>query len=167
MLKDFQKDRIKVFLNPQLDLRGSGYSVRQATIAIGNGRIFGKGLAKGVQSQNKFLPERQTDFIFAATAEEIGFIGIVCLLSLYFFVFFRLLKIIRIVKDDLGMYIVTGTFFFLFLHVLINMGMNVGLLPVTGIPLPLLSAGGSSLLTSLIALGVVQNVVLQSKMLRF
>jgi rod shape determining protein RodA len=166
ILKDFQKDRVKVFLNPQLDPRGRGYSVKQATIAIGSGQWLGKGLGKGLQSQNKFLPEKQTDFIFAAAAEEVGFVGIFCLLGLYSFICLRLLKIIRSVKDDLGMYIATGTFFFFFLHIMINIGMNVGLLPVTGIPLPFLSAGGSSLVASFIALGIVQNAVLQSKMLR-
>ncbi len=167
VLKDFQKDRIMVFINPALDPKGRGYNVKQATIAIGSGQIFGKGLGKGLQSQNKFLPERQTDFIFAAAAEEIGFIGTGCLLLLYLFIFLRLKKIIRTAKDDLGMYIAAGTFFFLFFHILVNIGMNVGLVPVTGIPLPLLSAGGSSLIASLTALGIVQNVAMQSKALRF
>ncbi len=166
-LKDFQKDRIMVFIDPKLDPRGKGYNVRQATIAVGSGQFTGRGLGKGVQSQHKFLPERQTDFIFAAGSEEIGFIGSFSLLGLYFFLFSRIVKIMKKSKDDLGMYIAGGVLFFFFGHVVINIGMNIGLLPVTGIPLPFVSAGGSSLIVSLMALGVVQNIAVQSKALRF
>ena len=166
-LKDFQKDRILVFLNPTLDLKGRGYNVRQATIAVGSGQLFGRGLGKGVQSQHKFLPERQTDFIFAAAGEEIGFLGTFSLLGLYFFLLWRIQKIIWKAKDDLGMYIAGGVLFFFFFHILINIGMNIGILPVTGIPLPFVSAGGSSLIACFIALGLVQNVARQSKILRF
>jgi rod shape determining protein RodA len=102
-LKDFQKDRILVFINPELDPRGRGYNVKQATIAVGSGQLTGRGLGKGVQSQHKFLPERQTDFIFAASGEEIGFLGSFSLLGLYFFLFFRIQKIMSQAKDDLGM----------------------------------------------------------------
>lgn len=167
VLKDFQKSRIEVFLNPGLDPRGRGYNVRQATIAVGSGEIVGRGLGKGVQSQSKFLPERQTDFIFAASSEEIGFLGSASLLALFFFLLFRLLKIMQRAKDDLGMYLAGGVFFFFFFHVLINIGMNIGLLPVTGIPLPFVSSGGSSLIVCLMLLGVIQNVSMQSKALRF
>ncbi len=167
VLKDFQKDRVLVFLNPGLDPKGRGYNVRQATIAVGSGQFAGMGLGKGVQSQRKFLPERQTDFIFAAGSEEVGFLGSFGLLALYFFLMFRISKIMRAAKDDLGMYIAGGALFFFFFHVLINIAMNVGLLPVTGIPLPFASAGGSSLVVSLIVLGIVQNVATQSKALRF
>jgi len=166
-LQDFQKNRILVFINPTLDPRGIGYNVRQATIAVGSGQFTGRGLGKGVQSQHKFLPERQTDFIFAAGSEEIGFLGSFSLLGLYFFLFFRILKVMKKAKDDLGMYIAGGVLFFFFCHVVINIGMNIGLLPVTGIPLPFVSAGGSSLIVSLTALGVVQNIAVQSKALRF
>lgn len=167
VLKDFQKSRIEIFLNPGLDPRGRGYNVRQATIAVGSGELAGRGLGKGVQSQSKFLPERQTDFIFAASSEEIGFLGSASLLFIYFFLLFRLLKIMQKAKDDLGMYLAGGVFFFFFFHVLINIGMNIGLLPVTGIPLPFVSAGGSSLIVCLMLLGVLQNVSMQSKALRF
>lgn len=166
-LKDFQKDRIMVFLDPALDPKGRGYNVRQAMIAVGSGQIFGRGLGKGLQSQHKFLPEQQTDFIFASSSEEIGFVGSVALLSLYFFMFSRLLKITKTAKDDLGMYIAAGIFFLLICHVIINVGMNIGLLPVTGIPLPFVSAGGSSLVVTLWVLGIAQNVAMQSKTLRF
>ncbi len=167
LLHDFQRDRVQVFLNPDLDPRGKGYNVRQATIAVGSGQLLGRGLGKGVQSQHKFLPERQTDFIFAAASEEIGFLGSVALLGLYFFLLTRLYKIMKSARDDLGMYIAGGVFFFFFFHVLINVGMNMGILPVTGIPLPFVSAGGSSLIVSFIALGLAQNVARQSKVLRF
>ena len=166
-LKDFQKDRIKVFLNPNLDPHGRGYNVRQAAIAVGNGQIFGHGFGKGQQSQNRFLPERQTDFIFAASSEEVGFFGSIGIVGLYLLLFYRLILIIQKARDDLGMYIAGGVFFMLFFHTIINIGMNVGLLPVTGIPLPMLSAGGSSLLVTLISLGIVQNISTQSKILRF
>lgn len=166
-LKDFQKSRIQVFLNPELDPRGRGYNVRQATIAVGSGEILGRGLGKGIQSQHKFLPERQTDFIFAAASEEIGFLGSFSLLALFFVLFARIILIMQKTKDDLGMYIAGGVMFLFFFHVMINIGMNIGLLPVTGIPLPFVSAGGSSLLISMISLGVVQNIAIQSKTLRF
>ncbi len=167
VLKDFQKSRVEVFLNPGLDPHGRGYNVRQATIAVGSGEFTGTGLGKGVESQSKFLPERQTDFIFAASSEEIGFLGSASLLALYFFLLYRLLKIMKNAKDDLGMYLAGGVFFFFFLHVFINVAMNIGLLPVTGIPLPFVSAGGSSLIVCLMLLGVLQNVSIQSKALRF
>jgi rod shape determining protein RodA len=167
VLKDFQKERVVVFLNPGLDPQGRGYNVRQASIAVGAGELFGRGLGKGVEGQSKFLPERQTDFIYAASAEEIGFLGSFTLLVLYFFLLWRLSKILRQSKDDLGMYIAAGILFFFFFQILINVGMNLGLLPVTGIPLPFVSAGGSSLIVSLLALGVAQNIAIQSKALRF
>ena len=166
-LKDFQKDRIMVFINPDLDPRGKGYNVKQATIAVGSGQMTGRGLGKGIQSQHKFLPERQTDFIFAAASEEIGFLGSFSLIGLYFFLFYRIFLVMKKSKDDLGMYIAGGSLFLLLFHVVINIGMNIGLLPVTGIPLPFLSSGGSSLLVTLLILGVVQNIAIQSKTLRF
>jgi rod shape determining protein RodA len=166
-LHDYQKTRIEVFLNPELDPRGRGYNVRQAMIAVGSGSWTGRGLGRGLQSQLKFLPERQTDFIFASAAEEIGFIGCLALLILYYILLWRLLKIMRYAKDDLGYYIVAGVLFLFLTQILINIGMNMGLLPVTGIPLPFLTYGGSSLLVVCIALGIAQNVARQSRILRF
>ncbi len=167
VLRDFQKDRIKVFINPALDPRGRGYNVQQATIAVGSGKIFGRGFGQGLQSQNRFLPERQTDFIFAASGEEIGFVGLSAIVGLFLFLCARLLKIIPKARDDLGMYIVGGVLFFVLIHTVVNAGMNLGLLPVTGIPLPFFSAGGSNLIVILSALGIAQNVSLESKFLRF
>ena len=166
-LKDFQKDRVLIFLNPKLDPRGRGYNVRQAAIAVGSGQLWGRGLGKGLQSEHKFLPERQTDFIFAASSEEVGFFGMTALLIIFFTMFFRIVQIAQNARDDLGMYIAFGVFFMLFTHVTINISMNIGLLPVTGIPLPFISAGGSSLVVTLILLGIVQNIARQSKILRF
>jgi rod shape determining protein RodA len=166
-LKDFQKDRIQVFINPSHDPRGKGYNVRQANIAIGSGWIFGKGLGHGQQSQNKFLPEKQTDFIFAAIGEEVGFFGSATMVLLYAFFLYRILNIMQKARDDLGMYIVGGAFFYIFVHIVINIGMNLGLLPVTGIPLLLTSAGGSSLLATFCLLGIIQNIAMQTKILRF
>ena len=166
-LQDFQRNRVMVFLDPGIDPKGIGYNVKQAGIAIGSGQIFGRGLGKGFQGQHRFLPERQTDFIFASSAEEIGFVGSAVLLGLYLVIMVRILKVAGIAKDNLGMYICLGAFFLLFGHVIVNLGMNMGLLPVTGIPLPFLSAGGSSLIVNFSALGLVQNVAVQSKVLRF
>lgn len=166
-LKDYQKHRVEVFLNPNLEPRGRGYNVRQAIIAVGSGQLSGRGLGQGLQSQLKFLPERQTDFIFASSAEEIGFLGCIGLLVLYCYMLWRLIKIMRRARDDLAMYICGGVLFLFLPQIIINIGMNIGMLPVTGIPLPFLSYGGSSLLVVMICLGIVQNIVRQSQNLRF
>lgn len=166
-LQDYQKRRVEVFLNPELDPRGKGYNVRQAIIAVGSGQWFGKGLGQGLQGQLNFLPERQTDFIFASASEEIGFVGCIALLGLYYYLLSRLLYIMKATKDDLAYFIVGGVLFMLFGQILVNIGMNIGVMPVTGIPLPFLSYGGSSLIVTLIALGIVQNIARQSKSLRF
>ena len=167
VLHDYQRQRVEVFLNPDKDPRGKGYNVRQAIIAVGSGEMFGRGLGRGLQSQLKFLPERQTDFIFASAAEEIGFLGVGALISLFYLLFRRLLRIMRYARDDLAMYMTGGILFLFASQVLINIGMNIGLLPVTGIPLPFFTYGGSSLLVTCIALGIVQNIARQSKALRF
>ncbi len=167
VLQDYQHKRIEVFLNPDKDPKGKGYNVRQAIIAVGSGELFGRGLGRGLQSQLKFLPERQTDFIFASASEEIGFLGSGVLLFLYYLLFRRLLRIMKYARDDLAMYITGGILFLFVAQVVINIGMNIGLLPVTGIPLPFMTYGGSSLLVTCIALGIVQNVARQSKALRF
>ena len=167
VLQDYQKRRVEVFLNPELDPRGRGYNVRQAVIAVGSGQVFGKGLGHGLQGQLNFLPERQTDFIFASASEEIGFVGNLGLIILYFLLLSRLIYIMRRAKDDLAYYIVGGVLFMMIGQIFINIGMNIGLMPVTGIPLPFLSYGGSSLLVVFISLGIVQNIARQSKALRF
>ncbi len=167
VLKDYQKGRVETFLNPNSDPRGRGYNVKQAVIAVGSGQLLGKGFGRGLQSSLKFLPERYTDFIFASAGEEIGFVGSAALLILYVLLFMRLVKIMSSAKDDFGFYLVGGVLFMIFGQVIINLGVNMGLLPVTGIPLPFLTYGGNTILVTLIALGIVQNVAMQSKTLRF
>ncbi len=166
-LQPFQKQRIEVFLNPDKDPRGKGYNVRQATIAVGSGQWFGRGLGQGVQSGLKFLPEKHTDFVFAASSEEIGWVGSVSILILFFILMRRIILVMQLARDDLAMYIAGGILFLFASQTIINIGMNIGLLPVTGIPLPMITYGGSSMLVTAIALGIVQNIAKQSKVLRF
>ncbi len=167
VLLDFQRHRLETFLDPNLDPRGKGYNVRQAIIAVGSGQLFGRGLGKGLQSQLRFLPERQTDFIFATAAEEIGFVGSSIVVGLYGLLLYRIYVVAKRSRDELGRYLAFGIFFLFLFQVTVNIAMNIGLAPVTGIPLPLLSYGGSSLLVTLLALGVVHNVSWQSRALRF
>jgi len=163
VLKPYQKRRVLVFLNPQLDLLGSGYNVMQSIIAIGSGQLFGRGFGQGTQTHLKFLPVYWTDFIFAAFAEEWGFVGVLILLFLFCALFLSVLYVVKNVKDTYGALVVVGVFLMLFSQVLVNVGMNLGLLPVTGIPLPFVSYGGSSLLTSIFLLGLVQSVWIHRK----
>ena len=167
VLRDFQKNRIYTFLDPGLDPQGRGYNVLQSIIAVGSGSLTGRGVGRGLQSQLKFLPERQTDFIFASTAEELGLLGSLFILGMFGILFFRLVRAAKFARDNFGMYITLGVFFMLLSQVLINIGMNIGILPVTGIPLPLLSYGGSSLLVTMAAMGLIQSVVARQKALKF
>lgn len=167
LLQPYQKARVYTFLNPSLDPRGSGYNVLQSIIAVGSGGIFGRGVGRGLQSQLKFLPEQQTDFIFASTAEELGLLGSLFILALFSILLYRMIRTARTARDNFGMYLSLGIFFMLLVQVLINIGMNIGILPVTGIPLPLLSYGGSSLITTFAALGLLQSVVARQKAIRF
>ena len=167
VLHDYQKNRIYTFLDPNKDPQGRGYNVLQSIIAVGSGSITGRGVGRGLQSQLKFLPERQTDFIFASTAEELGLLGSVFILSMFAILFSRMVKAARTARDNFGMYLTVGIFFMLLIQVLINIAMNIGILPVTGIPLPFLSYGGSSLLTTMLAIGLIQSVVARQKAVRF
>jgi rod shape determining protein RodA len=162
IFQDYQKERIEVFLNPSLDPLGSGYNITQAIIAIGSGQVFGKGLAFGSQSQLKFLPESQTDFIFAVLAEELGLAGIVLLLMLFGFLFYRLLKITKTLRDNFAAYFVLSVCVLFFIQLIINIGGNLGLMPITGITLPFISYGGSSLISNMIMIGIVQSIVIRS-----
>ncbi len=156
-LAPYQKARLTSFIDPAADPRGAGYNSIQAMISVGSGRIFGRGLGEGVQTQLAFLPERHTDFIFAATAEELGLVGSLFLLSGLFIVLWRLTKIIEQPKSPAGRAYVSGLFLALFAETMIHVGMNLGLLPITGVPLPLVSAGGSSLLATMIGLAIAVN----------
>lgn len=158
VLEDYQKQRILVTLDPELDPQGVGYQTRQSQIAIGSGGVFGKGLGQGLQSQLGFVPEIRTDFIFALLAEETGLVGAAVILMLYLFVLMRLLRIAELARDRVGILIVTGIASFTFGHVAVNIGMTLGVLPPIGIPLPLLSYGGSSTVTTFAALGLALNV---------
>jgi rod shape determining protein RodA len=157
-LKPYQKQRLTSFLHPDADSQKSGYQLDQSKIAVGAGGIWGKGLLKGTQTQGAFLPEQHTDFIFAAWAEEHGFVGAVALLLLYFLVLMRLVHDAQSASDRSGGFVVMGVVAILLFHVLVNAGMVVGFMPVTGIPLPLMSYGGSSLLFMFLALGIVMNI---------
>lgn len=167
VLQDYQRERVQVFLQPDSDPQGQGYNVRQAKIAVGSGQLFGRGLGQGVQSGLRFLPEKHTDFVFAAASEEIGLVGSMSIVVLFVILLYRLLGIMRRARDDLAMYIAGAVLFLFAAQITINIGMNIGLLPVTGIPLPFLTAGGSSMLVTAIALGIAQNIAKQSRALRF
>jgi len=157
-LKDYQRQRIYSFINPRSDPLGSGYNVLQAIIAVGSGQIFGRGFGRGPQSQLRFLPERGTDFIFASLSEEWGLLGVTILLVLYFVLLWRILAVARKASDQFGALVCIGVFFMLLAQIFVNIGMNLGIMPITGLPLPLVSAGGSSLIVTLISLGVVESV---------
>jgi len=156
ILKPYQKERLTSFLNPDADRQGSGYQVNQSLIAVGSGGIWGS--SQGSQTHLAFLPVPQTDFIFAAFAEEHGFVGSLGVLLLYFIVLMRLTQNAQTAPDRAGTFLVMGVVAVLSFHVLVNVGMVVGFMPVTGIPLPLMSYGGSSVLFMFLALGMVMNV---------
>ena len=157
-LKVYQKRRILVFLNPDLDPHGSGYNIIQSKIAVGAGRFAGKGFLKGSQSQLGFLPEKSSDFIFSVFAEEWGFIGAVILLGLLAIVVYRGIQITIESKDKFGSLLGSGIVTIFFFHILINIGMVLGIMPVTGLPLSFVSYGGSNLLMSMIAVGILINI---------
>ena len=157
-LAPYQRRRIYSFLNPRADPLGGGYNVIQAIIAIGSGQVWGRGFGRGPQSQLRFLPERNTDFIFASLAEEWGLLGVTIVSILFFVLLERILVVGRRTSDGFGALVCVGVFTMILVQFTVNVGMNLGLMPVTGIPLPLISAGGSSLLVTLLSLGLVESV---------
>lgn len=157
-LADYQKNRIVSFINPKHDPLGIGYNAIQSAIAVGSGLLLGRGLGRGVQSQLQFLPERHTDFIFASFSEEFGFLGSFVVLSLYFLLLFRILQTARNSNDPFETYTILGIFILLLSQIFINIGMNLSLVPITGITLPLLSYGGSSLISTMVLLGIVHAI---------
>lgn len=167
VLKDYQKMRIMVFLDPNVDPLGSGYHIIQSKIAIGSGMLFGKGLFEGTQSQLNFLPENHTDFIFAVVGEEWGFIGTVVLLLLYLVILWRGIQIAKQAQDNFGMLLAVGITSMLAFHVLVNVGMTAGIMPVTGIPLPFMSYGVSALTTNIMAITILLNIYLRNQKLQF
>lgn len=163
-LKNYQKERVINFINPERDPRGSGYNVIQSIVAVGSGNILGKGLGHGSQSQLNFLPEKHTDFIFAVISEELGLLGASAVFILFGIVFWRAKETARRARDNFGYLLSIGIITMLFLQVLVNIGMNIGAMPVAGVPLPLLSYGGSSLTSVLASLGIIQSVYMRSVM---
>ena len=157
-LHEYQRQRLLVFLNPNIDPLGAGYTIIQSKIAIGSGGLLGKGWTHGTQNQLNFLPERHTDFIFSVIGEEWGFLGSAILVLLYFLIIKRAFNIASLTSDLYGKSIATGVAVMLGLQVVVNIGMTVGLMPVVGVPLPMVSYGGSSLISTLVAVGLLLNV---------
>ncbi|MCL5782044.1 MAG: FtsW/RodA/SpoVE family cell cycle protein, partial [Patescibacteria group bacterium] len=156
--REYQKDRIRNFINPLADIRGAGYNAYQSTIAVGSGELWGKGLGYGTQSRLKFLPEYQTDFIFAAFSEEWGFAGVVILFTLYGVIIWRIIANALRGATNFEVLYGAGLAIFFIVHIAINVGMNIHLLPVTGTPLPLMSYGGTHILVEFIALGILMSM---------
>jgi rod shape determining protein RodA len=157
-LQPYQKNRIVSFLDPERDPQGTGYQLIQSKIAVGAGGTWGKGITKGSQTQLRFLPVPHTDFIFSAFGEEHGFIGVLFVLILYFVLLMQVVQDAQTSPDRAGMYICMGVGALLLFHILVNVGMVVGRMPVTGIPLPLMSYGGSSIWSTFLMLGLVNSV---------
>lgn len=166
-LEPYQQERLTTFLDPAADPQGAGYNVNQATIAVGSGGLLGRGLTSGSQSQLNFLPSQHTDFIFAVLAEKLGFVGAALVLALFVLLLVSVLRVAWHTDDKFGFFIAVGAAGLLLVHVLVNIGMNLQLLPVTGIPLPLLSYGGTNLIVTLLSLGLLQSVVIYRQELVF
>jgi len=167
ILKDYQRNRVTTFINPSSDPFGKGYNVQQALIAVGTGGVFGRGLGHGSQSQLQFLPKAETDFIFSGFSEAFGLIGDLCLFAAFVFLLIRVIDISKIAKDNFGYLMSIGigsTFLF---QIIVNISMNLGLAPVTGIPLPFVSYGGSSLLTSFLLVALLQSIFIHRKKITF
>ena len=167
MLKPFQRARLMVFLDPKLDPQGVGYNLKQSKIAVGSGEWFGKGLYHGTQTQLAFVPENSRDFIFTAVGEEAGFVGAIVLLTLYTITLAAALRAVLAAKDRFGVLLAVGLVAMLAFHIVVNVGMTIGIMPITGIPLPFMSYGGSALMTDYVAVGILINIVLQKDKLVF
>jgi rod shape determining protein RodA len=161
VLKDYQRARLVTFLDPSNDPRGAGYQVIQSKIAVGDGGVWGRGVTRGTQTQLRFLPVPHTDFIFSAFAEEHGFVGVLVVLGLYFLLLMQIVQNAQMAPDRAGMYVCMGVAALLLFHVLVNVGMVVGRMPVTGIPLPFMSSGGSNTFSVFMMLGLVNSVRLR------
>lgn len=162
-LHGYQRQRIETFFNPTANPATTGYNVNQAIIAVGSGGWFGQGLTSGSQSQGNFLPSQHTDFIFAVLAEKLGFVGGILVIILFAVLLGRSMMIVKKSSDRFGGFLIIGVVAMLLFHLFINIGMNLGLVPVAGIPLPFLSAGGSSMLVSLIGIGIIESVVIRRR----
>ena len=167
VLKDYQKNRLQVFLNPDADPRDTGYHLRQSEIAIGSGGIGGEGYGRGTQSNGRFIPEQHTDFIFTIAGEEGGFVFCVCLLALYLLLLERGVAVMADCEDTLGRLLAAGVLSLLTFHVVVNVGMTMGIMPVVGVPLPFFSYGLSSLLVNLAAVGLLLSVAARKHRVMF
>ncbi len=167
VLKDYQKERLFTFLNPTKDRFGAGYNVIQSTITVGSGGLFGKGFGHGPQSQLNFLPVAHTDFIFSGFAEAVGFLGSIVLIIIFAILIYRVINVAKISKDHFGMLVAVGIAAMLIFQVFINIGMNLGIMPVTGITLPFVSYGGSSMILNLCCIGILQSIYLRHKKITF
>jgi rod shape determining protein RodA len=161
VLKPFQKARLLVFLNPKADPQGAGYNLNQSKIAVGNGEWFGRGLHHGTQTQLNFVPEHSRDFIFTVVGEELGFVGAVVLVALYGLVLYGGVRAMLAARDRFGFLLATGLVAMLAFHVVVNIGMTIGIMPITGIPLPFMSYGGSAIVTDYAAVGMLLNIYAQ------
>lgn len=166
-LEKYQLDRLTIFVDPYKDPRGAGYHVIQSQVALGSGGVFGKGLYRGTQTQLNFLPEQRNDFIFSVVGEETGFVGAALLLLLFYIFVYRCVKIAMSSKDLFGTLLATGIVSMIVFHLLVNVGMAAGIMPITGIPLPFFSYGGSSMLANLLGVGILLNVYIRRQVLTF
>ncbi|MGC8862740.1 MAG: rod shape-determining protein RodA [Armatimonadota bacterium] len=167
LIKDYQKARVISFINPCADPLGSGYHVTQSRIAIGSGQILGKGYLKGTQRKLRFIPEQHTDFIFTVVGEEMGFAGAAGLVGLYFILLWRALNIMSASEDATGRIIAAGIVGMFLFYVFVNIGMTLGIMPVTGVPLPLFSYGGSSMVSNLMAIGLLEGISMRRHRISF
>jgi rod shape determining protein RodA len=167
MLHDYQRKRLIVFIDPGVDPQGAGYALIQSKIAVGSGQVFGKGLLQGTQNLLHFIPEQHTDFIFTVVGEELGFAGAIAMLALFALWLWRAGTVAVAAKDRLGMLMAVGVLAMIAFHVFVNIGMTVGLMPITGIPLPFISHGGSALVVMLAATGLLINIGMRRKKILF
>jgi rod shape determining protein RodA len=167
LISDYQRDRIALFFNPNSDPLGGGFNILQAEISVGSGGVFGKGLTNGSQTQHDFLQTPTTDYIFSVLGEELGLVGALVLLTLFAALLFRTLRVAGLARDQFGRLIATGIAIMILFQVFINIGVNIRLLPVTGIPLPFVSQGGSSLIMLFIALGLLQSILIRHRQIEF
>ena len=163
LVQDYQRARIALWFNPESDPQGAGFNVLQGKISIGSGGLFGKGLAEGTQTQLDYLRTETTDYVFSVLGEELGFVGALVLFALFIILLWRGLRVAELSRDMFGRLLATGMVIFILLQTFINVGVNVGLLPVTGIPLPFVSQGGSSLITLFLGLGILQSILLRHR----
>lgn len=167
LLKPYQRLRLVVFVDPNLDPLGAGYNLIQSKIAIGSGQMWGKGLFEGTQNALQFLPMQHTDFVFSVIGEEMGFVGAVAVLLLFWVWLMRALRIASVARDPFGAYLAVGIVSMVAFHIFVNVGMTVGIMPATGIPLPFLSYGGSALITNLIAVGILLSIAIRRRKIEF